>query len=75
MNRFNSVFFVFLTFYFDQFRIVGDETTSFLPSEFVLIIYESQLHGARVAKEIHPDVTHVVCVKPKSDDRKIERTN
>jgi len=62
--------------YFDQFRIVGDETTSFLPSEFILIIYESQLHGARVAKEIHPDVTHVVCVKPKNDDRKSnERIN
>jgi len=57
--------------YFDQYWTIGDESTQFIDSNHSLIILESQLHGARIAQSITPDVTHVVCAKPTIDDKKI----
>jgi hypothetical protein len=62
--------------YFDQYWTIGDDSTQFIDPNHSLIILESQLHGARIAHTITPDVTHVICAKPKSDDKKLnERIN
>ncbi len=62
--------------YFDQYWTIGDESTQFIDSNHSLIILESQLHGARIAHSIKPDVTHVICAKPNIDDQKFnERIN
>lgn len=57
--------------YFDQYYTIGDESTRFIDSNEQLIVLESQLHGARIAQTISPDVTHVVCTKSKSDQDRI----
>ena len=57
--------------YFDQYWTIGDETTQFIDSNHKLIILQSQLHGARIAHSVTSDVTHVVCIKPAKDDKKL----
>ncbi len=57
--------------YFDQYWTIGDDSTQFIDSNHSLIILESQLHGARIAHSITSDVTHVICAKPNSDDKKL----
>lgn len=54
--------------YFDQYEVLGDETTFFLPAELKLVVLESQLHGARIAHSLTADVTHVVSLKPDAND-------
>ena len=62
--------------YFDQYSIIGDESTQCLDPNQSLIILESQLHGARVAHAISSDVTHVICAKVNSNDKtSTERIN
>ncbi|CAF1107169.1 unnamed protein product [Rotaria magnacalcarata] len=81
INEFENVYFpdesydygLFRLFYiyFDQYWTIGDESTQFIDSNHSLIILESQLHGARIAHKITSDVTHVICAKPKLDDKKL----
>lgn len=62
--------------YFDQYWIIGDESTQFIEPEHKLLLLESQLHGACISQTITSDVTHVICAKPKAtDEQLIERIN
>ena len=62
--------------YFDQYLVIGDESTPCLDPYHSLILLESQLHGARVAHAISSDVTHVVCAKVTDNGTKsTERIN
>ena len=56
--------------YFDQYWTPGDESTQFLTPEYSLLVLECQLHGARIAHSITPEVTHVICAKSGPDDKK-----
>ena len=57
--------------YFDQYWIIGDESTQFIEPEHKLLMLECQLHGARITQTITSDVTHVICAKPKTNDEQL----